>query len=205
MAPKKRNRHEISGGRPEQAEGRVDHCRRKRPVSRNAHPHCSRPHARSAGEPGKVPRTGIQSDTELLEVALANLAVAEIFPSGSCRGKAQSPRTSILSSDFERTLRRLKPAKQRRRLKPRSESEFAFFGGPFQSPHSLLYDTTVYVDILQGRFPAAEETMLCAVDAWHSSVAESELTSICSFGPAQCEYPRSDETGYCGHRSNVGA
>jgi len=85
-----------------------------------------------------------------------------------------------LSSEFERTLRRLKPDKQRRRLNPRPESELAFLGDPSERPRSLLYDTTVYVDILHGRFPAAQEKMLLATDAWHSIVAENELASICA-------------------------
>ena len=85
-----------------------------------------------------------------------------------------------MSSDFERTLRRLKPDKRRLRLKPRQESALAFLGTRFVKPCPLLYDTTVYVDILQGRFPAAEEPLLRGADAWHSTVAESELCSACA-------------------------
>lgn len=85
-----------------------------------------------------------------------------------------------MSSDFERTLRRLKPDKQREQLKPRNESDLPFVGVSSDKPRSLLYDTTVYVDILQGRFPAAEEGMLRATDAWHSTVAEAELASTCA-------------------------
>ncbi len=50
----------------------------------------------------------------------------------------------------------------------------------FDQPRTLLYDTTVYVDILQGRFPAIGEGMLRAADAWHSTVAETELASLCA-------------------------
>ena len=85
-----------------------------------------------------------------------------------------------MSSDFERTLRRLKPQKQWRQLKPRRESELSFLGIGAEKPRSFLYDTTVYVDILQGRFPTAHETMLRAANAWHSTVAESELASACA-------------------------
>ena len=83
-----------------------------------------------------------------------------------------------MGSDFARTLRHLKP--QRQRLKPRAESELAFLGRSPDKPRSLLYDTTVYVDILQGRFPVTGETMLRAADAWHSAVAENELASTCA-------------------------
>ncbi|MCU1311176.1 MAG: hypothetical protein JWO20_2301 [Candidatus Angelobacter sp.] len=85
-----------------------------------------------------------------------------------------------MSSDFERTLRRLKPDKQRQQLKPRPRSTLMFLGVNPDRPKSLLYDTTVYVDILQGRFPATGETMLRAADAWHSTVAENELASTCA-------------------------
>jgi predicted nucleic acid-binding protein len=43
-----------------------------------------------------------------------------------------------------------------------------------------MYDTTVYIDVLQGRFPASGEPLLRAADAWHSTVAESELASTCA-------------------------
>ncbi len=85
-----------------------------------------------------------------------------------------------MSSDFERTLRRLKPDKRRQPLKPRSESDLPLLRVSSDKPRSLLYDTTVYVDILQGRFPTAEEGTLRAADAWHSTVAESELASTCA-------------------------
>lgn len=77
-------------------------------------------------------------------------------------------------------LRRLKAHKHRRKLKPRKESELSFLGISSEKPRSLLYDTTVYVDILQGRFPAALEAMLRAADKWHSTVAENELAAACA-------------------------
>jgi predicted nucleic acid-binding protein len=84
-----------------------------------------------------------------------------------------------LSSDFEKTLRRLKPEKQRQPLKPRSDAELTFVDVKSDRPRSFLYDTTVYVDILQGRFPTSGELLLRAADAWHSTVAENELASTC--------------------------
>jgi predicted nucleic acid-binding protein len=83
-----------------------------------------------------------------------------------------------LSSDFERTFRRLKPDKRLQELKPRPQSDLTFLGTGKQA--SLLYDTTVYVDVLQSRFPAAGEIMLRSADAWHSTVAETELASACA-------------------------
>ena len=84
-----------------------------------------------------------------------------------------------MSSDFQRTLRRLKPHKYRAQLGPRSESELEFIGTSTQQPAKLLYDTTVYIDILQGRFPQQGEAMLRASEAWHSPVTEAELAAIC--------------------------
>jgi predicted nucleic acid-binding protein len=41
----------------------------------------------------------------------------------------------------------------------------------------LLYDTTVYIDVLRGQFPVTGQLMLRAVEAWHSPVTEAELIS----------------------------
>jgi predicted nucleic acid-binding protein len=85
-----------------------------------------------------------------------------------------------LSSDFARTLRRLKPEKQLQQLKPRAQARLSYLDLYSERPRSLLYDTTVYIDILQGRFPDDGEPLLRAADAWHSTVAESELASTCA-------------------------
>lgn len=76
-------------------------------------------------------------------------------------------------------MRKLKPDKHRRQLKPRAEAELTFFDFDSPPPWSLLYDTMVYIDVLQGRFPGNGEPLLRARDAWHSTVAESELASTC--------------------------
>jgi predicted nucleic acid-binding protein len=41
----------------------------------------------------------------------------------------------------------------------------------------LLYDTTVYIDVLRDKFPMTGDLMLRAVEAWHSPVTEAELIS----------------------------
>lgn len=83
-----------------------------------------------------------------------------------------------MSSEFRATLRRLKPEKHQRPLKRRPESDLDFLGGRSR-PAKLLYDTTVYIDILQNRFPRDGELMLRAAEAWHSPVTESELAAAC--------------------------
>jgi predicted nucleic acid-binding protein len=82
-----------------------------------------------------------------------------------------------LSSEFHGTLRRLKPEKHRTPLRPRTESELSFIGLTSDRPRKLLYDTTVYIDILQNRFPQSGDRMLRAAEAWHSPVTESELAA----------------------------
>lgn len=83
-----------------------------------------------------------------------------------------------MSSEFHATLRRLKPDKHLRPLKRRPDSDLHFLGSGSR-PAKLLYDTTVYIDILQNRFPRDGELMLRATEAWHSPVTESELAAAC--------------------------
>jgi len=78
-------------------------------------------------------------------------------------------------------LRRLKPEKRRGPLTRRSISALPFVQRASDLPRTLLYDTTVYVDILQGRFPKAGELAIRAADAWHSTVTEAELIAPCGF------------------------
>jgi predicted nucleic acid-binding protein len=84
-----------------------------------------------------------------------------------------------LSFEFQATLRRLKPEKHRLPFKPRAESKLDFLGSGEYRPTKLLYDTTVYVDILQDRFPQNDERTLRAAEAWHSPVTEAELAAGC--------------------------
>jgi predicted nucleic acid-binding protein len=96
----------------------------------------------------------------------------------------------ILSFEFQRTLRRLKPHKHRSQLRPRSESELEFIDTTRHRPAKLLYDTTVYIDILQGRFPEQGSAMLRATEAWHSPVTEAELAAACGLlDPAHSRTP----------------
>ena len=84
-----------------------------------------------------------------------------------------------MSSDFQGTIRRLKPDKHPSQLKPRQEAELEFLQTAVRRPTKLLYDTTVYIDILQGRFPQDGEAALRAADAWHSPVTAAELAAAC--------------------------
>lgn len=81
-------------------------------------------------------------------------------------------------SDFRDALRRVKPEKLRQQLRPRATTQLEFLDNVGER-RSLLCDTTVYIDILQGRFPGNAELSLRAADAWHSTVTEAELASLC--------------------------
>jgi predicted nucleic acid-binding protein len=95
-----------------------------------------------------------------------------------------------LTPELERTLRRLERHRRHGPLRPRPASELPFLDLHGRPPRSLLYDTTVYVDILQGRFPDRGETLLRASDAWHSTVAEGELATACGLlDPAHPDTP----------------
>jgi predicted nucleic acid-binding protein len=84
-----------------------------------------------------------------------------------------------LSSEFEASLRRNRPEKRNKPLQRRPDSALEFIDTTAARPAKLLYDTTVYIDILQDRFPREGELMLRAVDAWHSAVSEAELAAAC--------------------------
>jgi predicted nucleic acid-binding protein len=84
-----------------------------------------------------------------------------------------------MASDFRDILRRVKPEKLRQQLRPRETTQLEFLGNSGHERRSLLYDTTVYIDILQGRFPRDAELWLRAADAWHSTVTEAELATLC--------------------------
>ena len=84
-----------------------------------------------------------------------------------------------MSSEFQASLRRIKPAKHNKPLQRRPDSALQFIETTVARCAKLLYDTTVYIDILQDRFPKQGELMLRAADAWHSPVTEAELAAAC--------------------------
>lgn len=82
-----------------------------------------------------------------------------------------------MNSDLWRSLRRYKAEKRDRPLLRRPDAELDFLETTKTRPVRLLFDTTVYIDVLQGRFPATGQLMLRAVEAWHSPVTEAELSA----------------------------
>ncbi len=82
-----------------------------------------------------------------------------------------------MSSELWRSIRRYKPERRARPLQRRADSELDFVETFKVKPAKLLYDTTVYIDVLRDRFPMTGQFMLRAVEAWHSPVTEAELIS----------------------------
>ncbi|HKV91921.1 MAG TPA: hypothetical protein VJW20_05170 [Candidatus Angelobacter sp.] len=84
-----------------------------------------------------------------------------------------------MAADFKNILRRIKPGKFGRRLAARPTAQLEFAGQSWNKHPKLLYDTTVYIDILQRRFPFDAELALRSAEAWHSTVTEAELAALC--------------------------
>ena len=82
-----------------------------------------------------------------------------------------------MSSELAAALRRIKPEKRTEALHRRSESQLPYLGRSTTMQPKLLYDTTVYIDILQGRFPENAHVALRAADAWHSTVTAAALVA----------------------------
>ncbi|MET3597119.1 hypothetical protein ABID26_006543 [Mesorhizobium shonense] len=80
--------------------------------------------------------------------------------------------------DLSETLRALKPQKRQGTLARRADDDLPWsddepiIGGP------LFLDTTVYLDVLQGRSPAGVDTLLTYRLCHHSAVSLSELTHL---------------------------
>jgi predicted nucleic acid-binding protein len=95
-----------------------------------------------------------------------------------------------LNFEIERVLRRLKPTKRLSIVGPRPGRELSFLGRA-EMPGAVLYDTTVYIDLLNGRFPGAFDDIITRAGTWHSSSALAELAS--AFGRLRPDDPRSLE------------
>jgi predicted nucleic acid-binding protein len=96
-----------------------------------------------------------------------------------------------LSSNVQSSLNRLKWQKQTEKLKPRPQSGLPFLGKIPTILGKLLYDTTVYIDILQDHFPAGGDAVIRGVDAYHSTVTEAEL--IFAIGRLDPKHPETAE------------
>ncbi len=79
---------------------------------------------------------------------------------------------------LEQSLRRLKPEKHSATFSRRERSSLPWFSTLRAPLPKLLLDTTVYIDVLQGRLPQEAEITLRAASLWHCTVTESELAAL---------------------------
>jgi predicted nucleic acid-binding protein len=83
-----------------------------------------------------------------------------------------------LAFDLDATLRRLKPGKRTARLTRRSDHALPFVGKQVVAGPGLLLDTSVYIDVLQGRAPSEVKELLLVREVNHSAIALAELVHL---------------------------
>jgi len=83
-----------------------------------------------------------------------------------------------LSFDVAASIRRLKPQKRTESLSRRDDAELLFAEQVDVVGPPILLDTTVYIDVLQGRLPEAVAGLLRVRQINHSSVAVAELSHL---------------------------
>ncbi|HEX8626163.1 MAG TPA: hypothetical protein VF782_13950 [Allosphingosinicella sp.] len=92
-----------------------------------------------------------------------------------------------MSFDVRATLRRLKPQKRIAPLNRRPDSGLSFVNPNPSAGAGLLLDTSVYIDVLQGRLPTEVKALLSVREVNHSSIAVAELSH--AFGRLDPSHP----------------
>lgn len=92
-----------------------------------------------------------------------------------------------MAFDLRNALRSLKPQKHSTQLERRPDAELAWAGDEAPIGSSLLLDTNVYLDVLQGRTPQAVDDLLTYRLCHHSAVCLAELTHV--FGRLDPAHP----------------
>lgn len=93
-----------------------------------------------------------------------------------------------MTFELRAALRWLRPDRRRRALVRRSDAELPWVDGASLAGSPVLLDTTVYIDVLQARSPAALDELISVRTCYHSSVCLSELTN--AFGRLNPTDPR---------------
>jgi predicted nucleic acid-binding protein len=62
---------------------------------------------------------------------------------------------------------------------PRSHAQLPFIEDGVPLPEKVLYDTTVYIDVLQGKLSRKLEDAIAGRNPWHATIVESELSYLC--------------------------
>lgn len=90
-----------------------------------------------------------------------------------------------MSFDLKTAGRALRPQQAGAPLKARTETELRWAADEPRAGRPLLIDTTVYIDTLQGRTPAAVDDLLRYRSIFHSAVCLAELMhAFGRLGPA---------------------
>lgn len=94
---------------------------------------------------------------------------------------------------FERkaSLRRIKPQRSHDALRRREDRDLPFVTGMAIAGRELLLDTSVYIDVLQGRTPSELDRLLETRIVNHSTVALAELTH--PLGALDPAHPRTEK------------
>jgi predicted nucleic acid-binding protein len=87
-------------------------------------------------------------------------------------------KTSTLSFDLARALRRIRPQREIGSIRRRSIELLPFADRPISAGAELLADTCVYVDVLQGRTPTVVDELLQARIVNHSTICLAEMTHL---------------------------
>jgi predicted nucleic acid-binding protein len=93
-----------------------------------------------------------------------------------------------LSFDLKIAERELKPQKGTAELRERPQSALRWAATETKTGGPILLDSTVYIDTLQGKTPAAVDELLRYRSVFHSSVCLAELTH--AFGRLDPKDPR---------------
>ena len=83
-----------------------------------------------------------------------------------------------MTFDRRASLRRIKPQRSTISLARRADTDLPFAERQAAAGRELLLDTTVYIDVLQGRTPTAVDRLLQTRIVNHSTVALAELTHL---------------------------
>lgn len=92
-----------------------------------------------------------------------------------------------MTFDLRRTLRRIKPHRFTHPLQRRSRAELPFVTAESRFGGELLLDTSVYIDVLQGRTTAEVDALLRLRTINHLAVCVAELTHC--FGRLEPRHP----------------
>jgi len=94
-----------------------------------------------------------------------------------------------LSFDLQQSLRILKPQKRTTPLQRRADADLRWAATEPPIGAALFLDTTVYINVLQGRSPKEVDQLLLVRASHHSAVCLAELTYV--FGRLDPNHPSS--------------